>query len=76
MAVYYEYRLRSGTFRIIQDRAGWQAFFGDEHFDGPYPTAQGLAEDIANGHTAWPSCGDPSQLGVPEDLSDWQPMRS
>jgi len=76
MAGYYRYSTRVGEFRIAPSAAGWHAWHGDDCFDGPYPTAQALAEDLANGHTAWPSCGDPSRLGIPEDLGSWELIRS
>lgn len=65
------FKTRRGTFRIEQHPNGWQAWFGDEYFDGPFRSAQAAAEDIAGGHTAWPSCGDPSLLLIPEDLAAW-----
>ena len=71
MSGYYRYSTRSGEFRIVFQNGGWQAWFNDEYFDGPFPSAQAAAEDVANGHSAWPSCGDPSRLGVPDDISDW-----
>ncbi len=75
MMMYFSFRSRKGEFRIVPGANGWQCHFEDEFFDGPFPTPQSAAEDIANGHTAWPSCGDPSRLGVPDDLSAWRCVR-
>ena len=71
----FSFQSRAGEFRIVPREKGWYGHFEDECFDGPFPTPQGAAEDIANGHSGWPSCGDPSRLGVPEDLSDWRCIR-
>jgi len=38
-----------------------------EHHASP----EAAAEALANGTCFWPSAGDPSQLGIPEDVSDW-----
>lgn len=68
----YRYCTRAGTFLLIPSQRGWMAWFGDDCFDGPFRTAKAAAEDIANGHSAWPSCGDPSALGIPEDIGEWE----
>lgn len=71
----FAYRSRAGTFRIVQEPNGrWQAMFEDEGL-GSYHSAQAALDDLAGGHTFWPSCGDPSQLGLPEDLSAWSSGR-
>lgn len=67
----YAYRTRVGTFRIAQQPDGrWQALFEDEAL-GSYATPQQAIEDLAGGYTFWPSCGDPSQFGLPEELAGW-----
>lgn len=71
----YLYSTKAGTFRIIQGQNGWQCWFEDEYFDGLFTTAQAAAEEAANGHGAWPSCGDPSRFGLSEDISDWRASR-
>lgn len=73
--IYYSFNTKAGLFRLLPSNQGWQCWFGDDYFDGPYKTAQGAAEDIAGGHTAWPSCGDPSRLGVPDTLEGWTQER-
>lgn len=67
----YTYRTRAGTFRIVQQPDGhWQAMYEDEGL-GSYSSPQHALDDLAGGYTFWPSCGDPSQLGLPDELSDW-----
>ena len=68
----YYYKTRAGLFKIVQERNGrWQAMYEDEGLGGDYPTAQHALDDLLAGHTFWPSCGDPSTFGLPDDLSDW-----
>lgn len=67
----YMYSTKAGVFRIVRANNGWKCWFEDECFDGPFESPQGAAEDVANGHTAWPSCGDPAALGISDDLGDW-----
>jgi len=76
MAGYYEFRTRAGAFRIVPHGGGWVAMFEAELLSPAYQTAQHALDDLAGGHTDWPSCGDPSLLGIPEDLSDWRSLRS
>lgn len=71
----YAYRTRAGTFRIALEANGrWQVMFEDERL-GSYHSAQAALDDLAGGHTFWPSCGDPSQLGLPGELSEWSAGR-
>lgn len=72
----YHYKTRAGTFFIKQAPLGWTAWLMDECFEGPYETAQGLCEDVAYGHTAWPSCGDPAELDISDNLSDWEETKT
>lgn len=71
MALHYAHRTRRGTFYIRPMRGGWGLFFADEHFDGPFASAHHALEQLVGGHCAWPSCGDPSVLGLSDALSDW-----
>lgn len=38
---------------------------------GTYASPQHALDDLAGGHTDWPSCGDPSELGLPDDIGEW-----
>lgn len=67
----YAYNTAQGLFVIFHNQGLWHIWFDGEVIDGNYHTAQGAAEDLANGHCAWPSFGDPSALGIPEDLDEW-----
>lgn len=66
----YEFTTSRGVFYIEPRGKQWVVKFGDEEL-GKYASALIAAENLAGGHTFWPSAGDPSALGVPEDLSDW-----
>lgn len=72
---YYRHSTCAGEFRIAQQPNGrWQAMFEDEGL-GSYATAQQALDDLAGGHTFWPSCGDPSRFKLPADISDWALVR-
>lgn len=68
----YAYRTRAGVFRIALGRRGWMLVLDDDVFDGPFRTAQHALDDLAGGHCYWPSCGDTSLLGLPDQIDDWQ----
>lgn len=73
--IFYYHKTTAGEFRIAQERGGrWQTMFEDEGL-GSYDTAQQALDDLAGGHTHWPSCGDPSRFGLPNELSDWTLVR-
>lgn len=72
----YRYFTRAGEFRIVQEQSGrWLAMFEDENI-GSYNSPQAALDDLSGGHTDWPSCGDPSEFGLPDDLSDWTFIRA
>ncbi len=76
MANGYRWRTRIGAFFIVFKRGEWRLFFEDEEFDGPYGSPQRALDDLAGGHSAFPSSGhDPSKLGIPDDIDDWEPIR-
>ena len=67
----YSCSTRIGTFYIAEHNGRFHPVFQDESL-GSYFNAQQAAEDLAGGHTFFPSCGvDPSTLGIPEDVSEW-----
>ena len=71
--VAYSHNTRHGTFWIaIQQDMRWHIVFDGDSL-GSYANPQPAAEELANGYTFWPSFGDPSGLGIPEDLGDWTP---
>lgn len=68
----YSYKTRAGTFYIAEHDGRFHAVFAEESL-GSYATLQQAAEDLAGGHTFTPSSGvDTSELGIPEDLSEWE----
>ena len=68
---HWQWRTRRGVFTIAPDGTGrWNLFFGSDCL-GNYATPAQAAEDVAGGHSAWPSFGDPSALGISADVSDW-----
>lgn len=75
---FWRLRTRRGTFEIRQHPNGrWHVLFESESL-GAYATPAMALDDLAGGHTFWPSAGfDPSELGIPDDLGDWEfvPLR-
>lgn len=70
--VAFSHLTRAGTFWVRLERDGlWHAWFEDEDL-GAYKRPTTAAQELASGVTHWPSCGDPSDWGVPEELEDWQ----
>lgn len=76
MSEYFWFKTRKGTFRIVRDGDRWRPVFEDEVLMGSYPSPQHALDDLARGSTDWPSCGDPSELGLPEEISDWHFRRN
>lgn len=73
--MHYTWTSEFGAFVIAQRDGRWHIWHDGDRLDGPFQSAQAAAEDLANGHSAWPACGDPSRLGIPEDISDWKLSR-
>ena len=74
MVGYYEFKTRVGAFSIIPNGNRWNAKFADEAL-GNYASAEQALGDLEGGHTDWPSCGDPSRFGLPDELSEWTFIR-
>lgn len=75
MIEYFEFRTRAGTFRIQRDGTRWRPWFEDEMLMGAYLSPQHALDDLAGGHTDWPSCGDPSKLKLPDEIGDWEHVK-
>lgn len=74
MKLILAHRTRKGTAYIGQSKDGRFHPIWDEQDLGSYATAQQAIEDMAGGHTFWPSDGtDPGSLGLSDDISDWEP---
>ena len=72
MGGYWQYRSSRGTFRIAPRDGGFAAYYENEDL-GWYQSAQAALDDLAAGHTFFPSNGlDPSSCGLPEDISEWE----
>ena len=70
----YRYNTSAGPFYIAEHNGRFHPVFDDQSL-GSYATAQLAAEDLANGHTFSISGGlDPSDLGIPDQLEDWEKM--
>lgn len=71
----YKFETAAGTFYIAERGGRFHPVFNDESL-GSYATPQQAAEDLADGHAFKPSDVDPSALGIPDDLSEWERLRS
>jgi hypothetical protein len=67
----YRFETKVGWFYLVPRDGGWDACFGEERI-GWYGNARLAADDLAGGHTFTPSCGDTSELGISENLGDWE----
>lgn len=73
---YWQHPTRAGLARIVWLNGYWCAVLGDENLGG-YTTPGQALDDLAGGHTYWPSSGiDPSTLGLPDELRDWEFVRT
>lgn len=69
----FSHASRVGAFWIKLASDGlWHVMHQDDSL-GAYSDPSSAAEEVANGYTYWPSSGDTSHLGLPEDISDWTP---
>lgn len=66
----YIFPTQAGHFAIISQDELWHAMYEDEDLGG-FSTPQQALENLIEGRTPPPSCGDPSQFGLSEDLTKW-----
>ena len=72
----FVFNTRIGPFYIAEHEDRFHPVHDDESL-GSYARAEQAAEDLAGGYTFWPSSGvDPETLGIPDDLGEWQRVRS
>jgi hypothetical protein len=64
------FKTRAGLAQVIRVPRGYDLVFDDEILES-HASAASAAEALANGTCFWPSAGDPSELGIPEDISEW-----
>lgn len=70
----YVHTTSVGPFGIELKQTGrWHVMWNAEDL-GSYHSAQSALGDLVAGHTVWPSCGDPSLLGLSDKLSEWSPV--
>lgn len=68
----YVCKTKVGPFYIAEHNGRFHPVFAEESL-GSYATPQQAVEDLAGGHTFTPSSGyDASELGIPDDLSEWE----
>lgn len=72
--VEYRHTTKRGTFRLVRNGAYWQPWLDDEPIPARERNVQSLLEFLTGGHTDWPSCGDPSLLGLSDRLDDWEAL--
>ena len=65
------YKTRAGLAEIIPERGGGYVLVFDEEHLEHHASREAAAEALANGTCCWPSMGDPSGLGIPEDVNEW-----
>jgi len=72
---YWFYETQWGTFAIVPKTNRFVAMFEDEEL-GSYHSPQPALDDLLGGHTSsLPKGLDSSQMGLPDDLSDWTEAR-
>jgi hypothetical protein len=70
----YVHKTRVGAFSIeLKETGRWHVMWNGDDL-GSYHGPQAALGDLVGGHTRWPACGDPSELGLPSDLSEWEPF--
>ncbi|MCW3583959.1 hypothetical protein [Burkholderia cenocepacia] len=67
------YKTKRGTFYIAPRAGRWHIIYDDDSL-GSYASPQQAAEELAGGYSAWPHF-DPSTLGIPDDISEWNVSR-
>jgi len=74
----YWWNAKRGTFRIQFNGRDWGVWFNGDCLGEYGGNLIGAFEDLVGGHTTWPAEGDPSAMGLPSDLEDWNysPPRS
>lgn len=76
MQIGWKFRTKWGVAAIIHNRGDFDVIFDGDNL-GCYDSAAVALDELIGGHTNWPSCGkDPSEMGIPDDLSEWQPVFS
>lgn len=73
----YRYQTRAGAFLIgLTANRSWAIVFDDDCLGSGYRTAQHALDDLCGGHTFSCSAGDTSELGLPDEISEWEIVRA
>jgi hypothetical protein len=73
---YWSFKTTRGTFYVQPRHDGrFQYFFEEEALES-HSSPEDCAFALAAGTGTWPSCGDPSELGIPSDLRKWTKIRT
>jgi len=76
MNTYWRHPTRIGEARIQHNKGRWHAVIADESL-GSYSRPEQALEDLIGDHTFSHSSGaDTSTLGLPDDLAEWELVRS
>lgn len=71
MSGYWQHRTGLGIFFIMPRNDGrFTLMFENEALESHH-SPESAAQEVAGGHCYWPSIGNPSRLGIPEELSEW-----
>jgi hypothetical protein len=65
------FKTRAGLAEIIPQPGGSFALVFDEETLENHASSAAAAEALANGTCFWPSSGDTSGLGIPEEIGGW-----
>lgn len=69
----YSYKTHGGVFYIRQQISGaWEIVLGDDCLGRGYASAQNAIDDLCGGHTFSCDAGDTSELGIPDEISEWR----
>jgi hypothetical protein len=69
--VKWVFRTHTGQAQIVPTPKGFAIVFAGETLEY-HASPAAAAEALANGTCFWPSAGDPSKTGIPEDIGEWQ----
>ena len=73
---YWSFKSTRGLFYVRpRDDGRFQYFFEEEALESQ-SSPEDCAFALASGTGTWPSCGDPSALGIPSDLRKWTKIRT
>lgn len=65
------FKTRKGLAEIVPQRGGSFTLLFDGQALEEHSSQMAAADALANGTCYWPSFGNPTGLGIPEDISEW-----